>query len=188
MSIITTDLPSSLEICDVQCPIRTDVKTWLKFSQLISTEMTPKTVADMFALVFYELPPNFMAAFDALGKFYSHSDKTAQADKKKATEQKRVFDFDFDGDLIYAAFLQQYRIDLCMQPLHWWQFKALFNCLSEETQFVKVMQYRSMNLAEIKDKKQRSFYRKMKQAYRLPDNRSEAQKEADMNDALSAFM
>lgn len=187
MSIITTDLPTSLEICGKQCPIRTDVKTWLEFSHLVSGELTPEKIADIFALVFYELPPQFMAAFEAMGTFYSHSEKT-DVKKKQTSSQKRVFDFDFDGDLIYAAFLQQYKIDLCLHQLHWWQFKALFNCLSEDTQFVKVMQYRSVNLSEIKDKNQRKFYRRMKQVYRLPDNRSEAQKEADMNEAFAAFM
>lgn len=154
----------------------------------MSGELTPKTVAEMFSLVFYKLPPNFMAALEAMGEFYSHAEKTSPSKQKESTNAKKVFDFDFDGDLIYAAFLQQYKIDLCLHELHWCQFKALFNCLAEETQFVKVMQYRSINLAEIKDKKQRKFYRKMKQAYRLPDNRSEAQKEADMNEALAAFM
>ena len=46
-------------------------------------------------------------------------------------------------------FLEQYGIDLTQEhDLHWWRFKAMFDSLSEKTQFVKIMGYRSMTITK----------------------------------------
>ena len=34
--------------------------------------------------------------------------------------------------------------------LHWWKFKAMFKSLKEDTEIVKIMRYRSMDLSKIK--------------------------------------
>lgn len=149
--------------------------------------MTPENIVSIFSLVFYELPPNFFDALKAVISFYSKNEEIKQ-DGEGSTYKKRYFDFEADGDFIYSSFLQQYNIDLCeSEQLHWWKFKALMNGLSDETQFVKVVQYRGMDLSKIKDKEQKSFYRKMKALYKLPDNRSEEQKEKALNSAMEGL-
>ena len=50
--------------------------------------------------------------------------------------------------------------------------------------YLCVIKYRSIKLSDIKNKEQKRFYAKMKKLHRLPDNRSEEQKERDL---LSAF-
>ena len=186
MSILTDKLPDSVEIKGQNCPIKTDFRTWIRFTQIIteSGTITPSKIAEMFRLIFPSLPPNFFDAIQSIMKFYKG---TEIKEGKGETENRinRVFDYEYDADLIYSAFLQQYRIDLVAADLHWHQFKALFNSLSDETQLVKVIQYRSVNLSEIKDKEMKKFYKKMKEAYRLPDNRSEEEKEDDFNNELS---
>ena len=62
----------------------------------------------------------------------------------------------------------------------------MFAGLSEENKIIKIMEYRSVNLAEIKDKNQKAFYRKMKELYKLPDLRTEVEKERDMIDMISS--
>ena len=179
MSILTEVLPDYLVVSGKKCKIRTDFKTWLKFSEIISKNdnETEKTIK-ILTLIFFELPPNLREALVAVGEFYSKEQKTST--KKGNSKNKAVFDFEYDADLIYAAFMQQYRIDLCESDMHWWKFKALFNGLSEDTHFTKIVQYRGMDLSKIKDKETRAQYMKIKSAYRLPENRSEAQKEADL--------
>ena len=118
--------------------------------------------------------------------FYS-TEKLQKSNKRSEKKSKRVYDFEIDSELIYAAFMQQYKIDLSTVDLHWWKFKALFNSLSEDTQFIKVVRYRSMDLSKIKDKDQKKFYREMKSFYRLPDNRTEKEKEEGLNNALSGL-
>ena len=89
--------------------------------------------------------------------------------------------------MIYSAFMQQYKIDLSDTRMHWWKFKALFGGLSEDTHIVKAIQYRTIDLSTIKDKEQKKFYKKMKSAYKLPDNRNEQQKEEYINTVLEGM-
>ena len=186
MSILTDTLPKSLTICGKDCPIRYDFKTWLKFSALIGAkELDARTTAAILDLVFGYLPPNLNEAFYEILKFYSP--KKNRAAEKTNERAKRIFDYEYDAELIYAAFLQQYGTDLAESDMHWHKFLALFDNLSEDTQFMKVVGYRSVNLAKIKDNDRRRFYRKMKRLYRLPDNRTEEEKEADFNNSFAGL-
>lgn len=186
MNILTDTLPNELTVCGEICPIRSDFRTWIKFTQImiISKNTDVSAVAEAFKLVFYKLPPRFDEAIAAMMEFYSP--KKAESKAGGESSRKRIYDYDYDAELIYAAFMQQYRLDLTSAALHWWQFKALLDGLGEETQFVKVMQYRAMDLSRIKDKEQKSFYRKMKRIYRLPDNRTQEEREQGIISALEA--
>lgn len=55
------------------------------------------------------------------------------------------YSFQYDAGLIYAAFMQTYRIDLLqeLKTMQWNMFKALFQGLSDETQFCKVVSLRA---------------------------------------------
>lgn len=55
----------------------------------------------------------------------------------------QIFDYDFDDEYIYGAFLEQYGIDLTCDVVHWWKFKALLKSLKEDTEFVKIKGYRA---------------------------------------------
>ena len=184
MSILTKELPEYIVIDGKEHRIKTDFKIWLEFSEIVgSGELTPEKIVKIFKIVFFELPPNMLKALKAVFEFYSHSEK---ADKKEKAE-KKVFDFNCDADLIFASFFQQYKLDLTEVELHWWKFLNLFQNLSEDTKFMEVVKYRSIKLSDIKDKKQRKFYAKMKAAHKLPDTRSEAQKERDLTAAFESM-
>ena len=68
--------------------------------------------------------------------------------------------------------------------MHWYEFKSLFDGLTEDTKFIKIIQYRSVDLNDIKDKEMRKFYIKQKKIYKLPDMRSEEEKENDFGNAF----
>ena len=184
MSTLTRGLPEHLIIKGVKCPIRTDFKTWLIFSQLISnTDEISQKLPQIFKLIFYELPPNFFDAMNEMMKFYTRAE-IKNNNTCNTGNQKKLFDFEYDADLIYSAFVQQYKIDLYDTDLHWWKFKALFEGLSDDTHFIKVVQYRGIDLSKIKDKEQKKFYQNMKKTYKLPDNRNEEQKETDFINSI----
>ena len=87
--------------------------------------------------------------------------------------------------MIYSAFMSQYGIDLQkIKFLHWWEFKAMFECLNDDNKIVEVMGYRSINLAKIKDKDEKARIRKLKKLYALPDMRTDEEKQADFNRAF----
>ena len=61
-----------------------------------------------------------------------------------AEHSQPFFSFTQDAPYIYAAFRQQYGIDLLAErgKLHWWAFNALLKGLTAETQFVRILQIR----------------------------------------------
>lgn len=96
------------------------------------------------------------------------------ADRK--TEAKKLTDFDQDADLIRAAFLQEYRIDLWKDKLHWLKFTALLSSLPEGSRYADVLGIRARpmpkatkyNLAE------REWLQKAKAQYALKVSDEEA--------------
>ena len=104
---------------------------------------------------------------------------------EESTQVKQIYSYEFDAEYIYSAFMEQYKIDLnSIKYLHWWKFKYLFNSLNENVLFSKIMSYRCMNVAKIKNKNMRKFYEKMQRLYKLPDMRSEEEKENDFANEL----
>lgn len=175
---ILKKLPESLNIDGRDYYINTDFKTWLA----VSEKLAEKDVFGVISLVFNELPENLYSAITALIEFYRGEYKPTKEKKGKA-----YYDFALDSELIYAAFWQQYGINLNEIKLHWWEFKALFAGLTSKTRFIEIVGYRQIDLRTIKDKKEKKFYRDMKRIYKLPDKRSEEEKEADFNAELSGL-
>lgn len=187
MSMLTEKLPEKVFISGKYYPVCTDFSVWIRFSQLaFSGKSDAVSVAQMLILVFKELPQaKPEEIFSALLDFYSFQKSNTATTQEKSS--KRVFDYDADAGYIYAAFLQQYNIDLGNVNMHWWTFKTLFDSLSEDTHFGKILQYRCTDTSQIKDKEMKKFYQKMKRAYALPDNRSDEEKERDFAEGLSGL-
>lgn len=118
--------------------------------------------------------------------FYTKEKNEEDSEKNGCKSSKdRIFSYEYDADYIYSAFMQQYNINLQqIKYLHWWEFKALFNSLSDQTKFMKIIEYRTVNIAKIKDKKRKKFYKEMKKLYALPDMRTEEEKESDFANEL----
>lgn len=100
------------------------------------------------------------------------------------TDSDPPFSYEHDADYIYSAFMQAYGLDLARQPLHWWQFRALFRSLPEDTQLVKIIGYRTMKLPAKMSKEQRQHYEKLKRVYALPQSADRQQLESDLNNLL----
>ena len=81
-----------------------------------------------------------------------------------------------DMPFIYSAFIGEYGIDLSKARMHWWSFQALLTALSENCTYSKIIAYRSVNTAQIKDPEKRRHYERLKKAYALPDGRTETEK------------
>lgn len=79
--------------------------------------------------------------------------------RPKVGVQKRLFDFEDDGEYIYASFLADYGIDLIDQrgKLSWPRFLALFEGLTGKTKIKEVMRIRDMNLPKPNGKNQKEI-------------------------------
>lgn len=189
MNMLIDSLPEAVSADGRQYSIHTDFRNWIKFELLMLNHTIPiqNKIVEILKLVYVDsLPPTLPEALSLAVTFYARPrDGNTAADNGKKGRQ--VYSFEQDDEYIYAAFLAQYGIDLQSASLHWWQFKAMFAGLDENNKIVKIMEYRSVNLSKIKDKNQRAFYRKMKELYKLPDLRTDEEKERDMVDIISSM-
>lgn len=171
--------------------IRTDFRESIKFELLMQDNKITEKEKIMLTLklYYYDISKikDIKLAIDEILWFY-RCGKEIQEQKKSKKEEARIeqiYSYEFDDEYIYGAFIEQYKINLnSIKYLHWWKFKALFNCLNENTQFVKIMGYRAMDLSKIKDKDMKKHYKKMQTIYALPDMRNEEEKEEDFANAL----
>ncbi len=190
MSILTEKLPETIEIDGVPYSINTDYRVWIQFSRIAfkNEQKSAVSFAKIIVLIFGEnekCPPLNAKTMKALVNFFA-PEKNAKQSTSEPSSRKKQFDYDFDAGLIYAAFRQQYGIDLTKVDMHWWLFKALFESLSDETHFGKVLQYRGMDLSSIKNKDMKKHYERMKRVYALPDERTEDEKERDFAEGLAS--
>ena len=63
--------------------------------------------------------------------------------------------------------MTQYHINLNRENLHWWEFMSLFNSLKDDTEIVKIMNYRTIDVNTIEDKKERKMYKQLQDYYSL---------------------
>ncbi|MBU3109340.1 bacteriophage Gp15 family protein [Clostridium gasigenes] len=188
MNILIDLLPSSVEVECVKYEINSDFRTSILFEMLMQDDEVSdedKIVASL-ELYYAVLPPNLEMALEKILGFYRCSKdivKSKGNDKCKSVTQ--IYSFDYDDDYIYAAFLDQYGVDLQdIEYLHWWKFKAMFKSLKEDAEIVKIMGYRAMDVSKIKDKEEKEFYNRMKKMYEIPRGKNELEKINAIEDAL----
>ena len=196
VSLWLNQLPEHVEVGGKAYRIHIDFRIWVQFENLLfwSNKPLEERITTALCLCYADdIPPDGYSAMQAAIAFYSAdgSDRNEDAEFEKGHQQSgrqsRIYSFSHDAALIYAAFRSQYGIDLNTIQMHWWQFNAMFSGLEEECKFSKVMGFRAMDLSTVKDKEMKAYYKRMKRAYRLPDPRSEDEKEADMMDAFASM-
>lgn len=116
-------------------------------------------------------------------------DKQKREARSSSSPNKPILDFNYDAGLIYAAFKEQYNIDLIdIDFLHWWKFKALLLGLNENTKLSKVMYYRGVEIDSKMDKEQKKFLQEMKRLYALPDRRTDKEKEKEFHNIMGGLL
>lgn len=93
--------------------------------------------------------------------------KTTSADEP----HKRLYNLKYDGDYVFASFMQAYRIDLIEEigKLHWKKFNALLVGLPEGTKFVEVLKIRSYEPQKGDSQEYIEKMRELQREFRLPD-------------------
>lgn len=98
---------------------------------------------------------------------------------------ERAYSFDYDDEYIYAAFRQQYGINLTeVEYLHWWEFRAMFKGLDHNCEFAKIMGYRTARITKEMSKAEKAFLHKMKSVHALPISEKEQQEANALVEAL----
>jgi hypothetical protein len=182
MNILTDILPDSVSIAGRAWHINTEFFVGVEFELLMQDDkLTYEEKARQALTLYYpEIPPDLNAAVERLLWFYRCGTENALGDKgekedsktvKKSTPAKKAYCFEQDADLIYAAFLGAYRIDLAESGLHWWKFRALFMGLPAESDIKKIMGYRTADIGGL-SKAQKKHYAKMRKLFALKNQRT----------------
>ncbi|MDU2670403.1 MAG: bacteriophage Gp15 family protein [Clostridium sp.] len=181
MNILVDLVPTIVNIDNKEYEINSDFRTSILFELLMQDGTIGEDDKIFMALQLYypDIPENIKKAIEQMLWFYRcGKDVSSSKGNGKSKGVTQIYSFEYDDDYIYSAFLDQYNIDLQdIEYLHWWKFKALFKALKDDNMIVKIMGYRSMDLSKVKDKEQKSYYKKMKDLYKLPDNISNSEKE-----------
>lgn len=107
-----------------------------------------------------------------------------ESDDEEETEQPKrppVFDWKYDAAFIIGDFRRYYGIDLLsVEYMHWWEFRCLFDALSDDSQCQKRIGYRSTDLSQKKNEAERKRIARIQQRIELPF-------EMDEDDIASVF-
>lgn len=146
-------------------PIDSDYQTGIQISQCLGDESLSETERFYTAvgLLFPDIIPGNKEAAEALTWFlkeYNHDNDTGE--KSKVT----IMDFDVDQWRIYAAFLNQYRIDLNTAKLHWFAFMGLLMNLNECT-FNNVMNIRQKKITSKMSAEEKQALIRMKKIFEI---------------------
>lgn len=188
MNLLLDGLPHSVEINGRDVPINTDYRAGLKFAKVLkdpalsNADKLRKAILLYFApdaLRYGELEP----AVDALIDFYrcgTPKPPQGSAEQEEEPEQEQAYDYEHDAGYIYAAFKQAYGVDLATNNLHWWQFRALFQSLPDDTMFVKIIGYRTAKVPPKASAEQRQRIEELRRVYALPLPPDQQQLQTDL--------
>ena len=165
--------------------IDTDFQTGIMINQCLTDDELSETeqIITAFSLLFPEEVPAWEEANACLKWYltgYMHDNHTG----KKANAVP-IFDFDVDQWRIYAAFLNQYGIDLNKAELHWFTFMGLLSNLNE-CSLLHVMEIREKKLTPDMSLKEKAMWTERKRTFELRKNKK-TQSPADKK-AVEEFM
>ena len=185
MNILVDKLPIEYE----GLKVNTNFRSFILFELLMQDRQLSKKEKIMLSLnLFYdEIPQDIKKAIDGIVWFYTRGKEIKQNNNEnlKKESKKRIYSFEYDADLIYTAFLDQYGIDFSdIDYLHWFKFKAMFEGLKSENKICEIMGYRAININKIKNKEEKDRYKKLQKEWALPDDRTEEEKERDFAEAF----
>ena len=183
MNMLLDRVPDHLVISGIRYRIHTSFRTWIAYEKLL-TENKEVSIGDVFSLVFDGIvptPKHYDEAVEQILWFYQCGKENL---RKGSGSHKEVFSYDYDDSYIEAAFQQQYGIDLEETDLHWWKFHAFMLALSEDTEFVKIMGYRAVEITSKMNAAQRNYYQKMKKHYKLPVKKEDQERIDRLEEAL----
>ena len=190
MNILIDDMgyPDQAIVNGERYEIRTNFRTSILFELMMQDDgLDARTkVWKGLNLYFPVIPNDLSAAVDAALWFYRCGREETMLQKRMAERKgkKQVYSFEHDAGRIYAAFLLAYKIDLQdVEYMHWWRFRYLFESLPKDCEFVRAMEYRSVEIDKIPDG-QKEWYRKMKRMYALPLSKEEDDRQAAIENAL----
>lgn len=199
MSEYYSSLPTAIDVEGEVIPIKWDFRKSIAFETAMqSPRLTPEEQLTKLLEIYFDEKALIQIdslvkeglAESVLGSVFSFY-RCGKADVKSTSSPKNKrpsYSFDYDSERIYAAFLEQYNVDLYKtESLHWWKFRAMFSNLSDGCEIIKIMQIRTRDIDKDMSPKERKALRQAKALYALPDLRTDEQIETDFADGFASM-
>lgn len=170
MDLTKAVLPDSVLVSGKYFKVRTGHPYWFRFSEICSQE---RIFAHEFNFIYDGDPPeDGQAGFQALYNFFC---EPREVPRSEGDGGERILDYAVDADLVYAAVLQCYGIDLLEKEWHWHKVRAMIAGV-QGTRLNDVLWYRSCDAGKNKE------LARMKWIWALPERA-----DAESREALDAF-
>ena len=178
MNLMYENLPESIEVCGESVPIVTDFREYIKLIDMMAdSELSVVDKQLCIIQYFKSAPGNFDEALGGLVDFVTMSKlrsdpKSDQGDSENDdSDQKALYSFSYDYPYIFSAFMHDYEINIRTIPyMHWWEFRMLFDGLSNDNEIKQRIMYRGIDLNDVKDKDERKRIMKIQREIKLPDD------------------
>lgn len=183
MNVFYEDLPETLKINGKEYSIITDFREWIRFSDMLKSDLQPQYKLEFLAEMFLEDAPDLYTeegveeVMDSITSFLSlealefpnqYSDELEEVEYKDATEKKAIY-YEQDAPYIISAFRREYQVNLLSVPyMHWWEFRMLLDGLSEESQIKKRIYWRTCDVSKM-EKKERMEILKIRRSITIPE-------------------
>lgn len=179
LAISQEELPTRIIADDLEIPVSADFRSWIKADLIMKDRQIPKeaklpVICQYIGLDLSRLDVTIPDLWAGIFKFYMCEQEPRG--EAVSANSATAYRFDCDWWLIYAAFVQQYGINLLTADLHWFEFRALLDGLTEQTQFIKVVQARLRDTSRLKGE-EKAQAEKLKRYWKVPDD--SAQEERD---------
>lgn len=187
MNILVDELPEAIEINGIEYAVNSDFRTGLGcILDMESSELTDEEKCILLLRRIYGdvIPEDGETAIKLAVKFLDGG-KEPPEEENPFADNTRLYSFEKDSALIYAAFRQTHGIDLQKVDLHWWQFLALFQDLGADTAFCNMINLRRRVNSGEATKEERQYALKLGDAFEVIDP-SEALTETD-NENVTLF-
>lgn len=175
---LLTPLPQHIEVKGKQLKINTGFKAWFGFAKAIKRAKTDADIINALEPVFLdkfdlsEIDDIIKACFD----FFVNAKSFINPDTDGEASKEIAYDLELDSNYIFSAFMEQYGIDLTENDIHYYKFVALFDSLSDDTLFKRIVSIRTKDISK-EDSKLQASYRKLKQLFEINENAYMTQEE-----------
>lgn len=164
-------LPNTIMVGGKPYSVYTDFRVWLRVSEDLQY-LKPGKYVDVKYIFKNDYPPKI--AINDILTFLSPPQELPR--RVRTTSNAIAIDYTIDADLIWAAILGQYGIDLVeVEELHWWKFLAMIRGLNESTKMREVMGIRCYEKHKGKD----DPYEQMRMAWEIIREDDTTQEEID---------
>lgn len=179
-------LPSYVMIKGERYRIYTDYRLFIEFEKEMQDKNAREVIINTlskFYPAFFKIVENGLLK-EAIDKFvwfyFCGEEKRESVEKKGKSSNTRIYDYDIDAQLIWGAYWDR-GIDLTVDKLHWWKFKALWKTMSDKCELKKVIGYRCY------DGKDNDML-ELKEMYKLPPTKFEVDERKRQDNIYNQLM